>query len=94
MCEVFVLLAGCASLNVLFDPGFLYRPKVIVLDFSYCFVAAWMSCAPVIVILPEDPPFKGVVWWDNQPSFLVPPCCPPWFFAPLNGEGLFSLFHS
>ena len=65
MCEVFVLLAGCASLDVLIDPGSLQGPEVIVLDLPYYFVMAWMSCAPVVVILPEDPPFKGVVWWDN-----------------------------
>ena len=65
MREVFVLLAGCTSLDVLFDPGFLHGPEVIVPDFPYCLVAAWVSCAPVVMILPEDPPFKGVVWWDN-----------------------------
>ena len=65
MCEVFVLLAGCAPLDILFDPGFLHGPEVIVLDFSYCFVTAWVSCTPVVMVLPEDLPFKGIVWWDN-----------------------------
>jgi hypothetical protein len=65
MREVFVLLTGCASLDVLIDPGSLQGPEVIVLDFSYCFIAAWMPCAPVIVVFSEDPPFKGVVWRDN-----------------------------
>jgi len=92
--EVFVLLAGCASLDILIDPGLLQGPEVIVLDFSYCFITTWVSCTPVVVIFPEDPPFKSVVWWDNESSFLVPPCCPPWFFISFNGEGLFPLFHS
>jgi len=65
VCEVFVLLACCASLDVLIDPDPLQGPEVIVLDFPYCFITAWVSCAPVVMILPEDPPFKGVVWWDN-----------------------------
>jgi hypothetical protein len=76
MCEVFVLLTGCTSLDVLIDPGPLQRLEVIVLDFSDCLVTAWVSHAPVVVILPEDLPFKGVIWRDNQSSFLVPPCCP------------------
>ena len=94
MCEVFVLLARCASLDVLIDPDPLQGPEIIVLDFPYCFVAAWVPCAPVVVILPEDLPFKGVIWWDNQLSSLVPPCCPPWFFVSFDGEGLLPSFHS
>jgi len=62
MCEVFVLLAGCASLDVTVDPGSSQGPEVIVLDFSYCFVMSWVSCALVVVILPQDPPFKGIIW--------------------------------
>jgi hypothetical protein len=86
--EVFVLLASCASLDVLFDPGLLHGPEVIVSDLPYCFVTAWVSRAPVVMVLPEDPSFKGVVWRDNQSSFLVPPCRPSRFFTPLDGEGL------
>jgi hypothetical protein len=56
MREIFVLLTGCASLDILIDPGSLQGPEVIVLDLSYCFVAAWMSHTPVVVILSEDPP--------------------------------------
>jgi len=52
MCEVFVLLTGCTSLDVSIDPGSSQGPEVIVLDFSYCFVMAWMSCTPVVMILP------------------------------------------
>ena len=65
MREVFVLLAGCAPLNVLVNPGSLQGPEVIVLDLPYCLVVAWVPCALVIVVFPEDPPFKGVVWRDN-----------------------------
>ena len=94
MHEVFVLLAGCAPLDVLFDPGFLHGPEVIVLDLPYCLVTAWMSGAPMVVVFPKDMPFKGVVWRDNQSSFLVPPCRPSWFFISLDREGLLPSFHS
>jgi hypothetical protein len=59
--EVFVLLTGCASLDVLIDPGTLQGPEVIVLDLSYCFILAWVSYAPVVVIFPEDSSFKSIV---------------------------------
>jgi len=85
VCEVFVLLTGCTSLDVLIDPGFLQGPEVIVLDLPYCLIVAWVSCTPVVMVLPEDPPFKGIIWWDNQSSFLVPPCCPSWFFISFDG---------
>jgi hypothetical protein len=65
MCEVFVLLTGCASLNVLINPGSLQGPEIIVLDFPYCFVPAWVSSTPVVMVLPEDPPFKSIIWRDN-----------------------------
>jgi hypothetical protein len=61
MREVFVLLTGCASLDILIDPGFLQGPEVIVLDFPYCLIMAWVPCAPVVMVLPEDSSFKGVV---------------------------------
>ena len=65
MCEVFVLLAGYAPLDVVVDPGSSQGPEVIVLDSPYCFITAWVSCTPVVVILPEDSPFKSVIWRDN-----------------------------
>ena len=94
MCEVFVLLTSCASLDVVVDPDSLQGPEVIVLDFPYCFIMAWVSCPPVVMILPQDSSFKGVIWTDNQSSFLVPPCHSPWFFIPFDRECLFPLFHS
>ena len=63
MCDIFVLLAGCTSLDVLIDLGSLRWPEVLVLDSSYCFVSAGVSSSPVVVVLPEDSSFKGVVWW-------------------------------
>ena len=51
MHEVFVLLTGCTSLDIAIDPDPLQGPEVIVLDLPYCFVTAWVSCAPVIVVL-------------------------------------------
>jgi len=62
VCEVFVLLAGCAPLDIVIDPGPSQRPEIIVLDSSYCFVAAWVSCTLMVMILPKDLPFKGIVW--------------------------------
>jgi hypothetical protein len=94
MREVFVLLAGCASFDILLDPGSLQGPEVIVLDLPYCFVTAWVSCAPVVMIFPEDSSFKSMIRRDNQSSFLVPPYCPSWFFIFFDGEGLLPLFHS
>jgi hypothetical protein len=61
MRKVFVLLTGCASLDILINPDSLQGPEVIVLDFPYCFIAAWMSCAPVVVVFPEDSSFKGII---------------------------------
>jgi hypothetical protein len=52
MCDVFVLLAGCTSLDVLIDPGLLWWPEVLVLDPSYCFVSARVSSPPMVVVLP------------------------------------------
>ena len=65
MCEVFVLLTGCASLDVLIDPGFLQGPEVIVLDLPYCLIVAWVSCAPVVMIFPEDSSFKSIIRRGN-----------------------------
>ena len=61
MREVFVLLAGCASLDIVIDLGSLQGPEVIILDLPYCLIVAWVSHAPVVMILPENPSFKGVI---------------------------------
>ena len=61
MHEVFVLLAGCASLDIVIDLGSLQGPEVIILDLPYYLIVAWVSHAPVVMILPKNPSFKGVI---------------------------------
>jgi len=43
MCDDFVLLTRCASLDVLCDPCTHIWPPIAALSLSDCFVAAWVS---------------------------------------------------
>jgi hypothetical protein len=47
--EVLVLLADCAPLYVLFDPGSCSWPEIVATDLPCCFIPAPMSPSYVVV---------------------------------------------
>src|SRR6266851_5342796 len=61
MGEVLVLLAGCARLDVLFDPGAAPRPAETVKGLPGRFVPARVGCQPIVVGVHDAPsdPFVG-----------------------------------
>jgi hypothetical protein len=43
MCQILVLLTGCASFDVFCDPSFCTRLEVFPVDASDCFILSWVS---------------------------------------------------
>ena len=54
--QVFVLLAGSASFDVVFDPSVHARPPVLPLRGLYGFISPWMSRGRCVVVMVHDSP--------------------------------------
>src|SRR5487761_1556610 len=63
-CEVFVLLACCASFDVVRYPFACSWPVVMFIDPACCFVSAWMSSCCSFVPYVHDSSMDVVDWWD------------------------------
>ena len=66
VCEVLVLLADCAPLYILFDPGSCSWPEIVATDLPCRFVSALMPSSYVVVPFSQHPPFDLVVWGNDE----------------------------
>jgi hypothetical protein len=77
MGQIFVLLTGGASFDVISDPRFGAWPEVFLVDASDRFVPAGVAIDGAFVPDVHQFAFQPLVWWYDEPTvFSVPP---EWF---------------
>jgi hypothetical protein len=82
VCQVLVLLAGCAAFDVFCDPGFDSWPEVFFVDASDRFILSRMSIDGSFVPYVHQFVFQALIWWyDKSLAFDI---SPEWFIQVVN----------
>ena len=70
MCQIFVLLACGATLDVFYDPGLGTRPEVFLIDASDSFILSGVAIDGSFMPYVHQLTFQSLIWWDDKTSSL------------------------
>jgi hypothetical protein len=94
MGQVLVLLAGCATFDILSDPRSRARPEVFFVYLSDGFVSSGVSTEWSIVPGVHEFTFQPLIWRNDETvCFNISPEWGVWGVYSFNGEGVLPFFH-
>jgi hypothetical protein len=94
VCQIFVLLTGGASFDIVSDPCFGAWPEVFLVDASDRFVSARVAIDGALMPDVHQFTFQSLVWWYDKPAaFDVPPEWLAWVIDAFDRVDACPFFH-